>query len=236
MNLLDYVDCAFPYLAAFILTLYLGLFFYGLFTVKVIIKERKPIALYHFTSGSCLENIVSSKIAKSINYGVFFCTSNRKKSNRGQFTNPFETKGVVIFTSKSLDCFKANFQQGLLQLICLYKVFKIYNQEYITKSNGDLYLSQAERINNHMLLVREVAIKSLSKKTGIIRRLRLWINMFFNFSYSVIFLSAFLCTLALLKNTLEIKLYVIAVLSLYAILFVLLLLIFWALKKIETIK
>lgn len=32
MNLLDYVDCAFPYLAAFILTLYLGLFFYGLFT------------------------------------------------------------------------------------------------------------------------------------------------------------------------------------------------------------
>ncbi|WP_290607871.1 hypothetical protein [Arsenophonus sp. ENCA] len=236
LNNTEFVEYLFPSLAVIILVIYFFFFFFGLTQLKTARNEKKPIALYHFTSKSCLDKIAISRMIKSVSYGVVFSTSNKRKNNRGRNCNPLKRKGVVVFVSESLGCFKSNFRYKLLRLFLLYKVFEINHQEYITKSCGDLYLSKIEMINSHTLLVRKAEIKKCSKRIHPIRILKYFIKQCLNLFYVVFSLCAFLSLPAIFTNILLVKVIIIKVVLFCIFATVILFITSWGLGKIDNIR
>lgn len=173
---------------------------------------------------------------KSVNHGVVFSTSNKRKNNRGRNCNPLKRKGVIVFLSESLDCFKINFRYNSLRLVLLYKVFEINHQEYITKLCGDLYLYKTERINSHMLLVRKTEIKTRNKKMQPIKKLKLLIKQCLYLFYVVFSLCAFLSALALFTDLFLVKEIMVEVFFLSIFFAVILFIISWVLGKMDNIK
>lgn len=173
---------------------------------------------------------------KSVNHGVVFSTSNKRKNNRGRNCNPLKRKWVVVFVSESLGCFKSNFRYKLLRLFLLYKIFEINHQEYITKSCGDLHLSKIERVNSHTLLVRKAEIKTLNKKMQPIKKLKLLIKQSLYLFYVVFSLCAFLSALALFTDLFLVKEIMVEVFFLSIFFAGILFITSWALGKVDNIE
>lgn len=233
ISLVEYI---FPCMATIVILFYFGFLFFGLRQRKIALNEKKPTALYHFTSKNCLDKIASCGIIKSVNYGVVFSTSNKRKNNRGRNCNPLKRKGVVIFLNESLNCFKVNFRYDLLRLILLYKVSEINHQEYITKSCGDLHLSKIERINSHVLLVEKAEVKKCNKKTQTIRKLKSFIKQCINLFYVVFSLCAFLSVFAIFTDLFVVKVIMIEVFFLCIFSASILFIALWVLGIIDNIK
>lgn len=216
------VEECFLYISILSIAFYLIMLIFVFFSLKMARgrNNNKPIALYHFTSKSCLKKIVSCRIIRSTKYGVVFSTSNKQKSNRGRNCNPLKRKGVIIFLEESLNCFKINYAGNLLKLIFLYKIIESNTQEHITKSFGDLHLLEIEEINDYILLVRNSRIVPCNKKTHLIRQLKSLIKKYCNFAFSVMFLCAFLGVLGLLTDLLLIKVIMGTICGLYFLIYI----------------
>lgn len=225
----------FLYISVLSIAFYLIMLVFGLFSLKTASgrNNNKPLALYHFTSKSCLKKIVSCRIIRSIKYGVVFSTSNKRKSNRGRNCNPIKRKGVIIFLDESLNSFKINYSASLLKLIFLHKIIEINTQEHITKSYGDLQLLEVEEINDYILLVSNSKIVPCNKKTHFIRKLKSLIKKYCNLAFSVMFLCAFLGVLGLLTDLLLIKLIMGTICGLYFLIYILLFFISCFLAKMD---